>query len=225
MSEQIYIISDIHGCFKTLKALLRKLPKSARLCFVGDLIDRGKDSDKVVEFVRSGGHLCVLGNHERALLLAKNEFLLDKSVDNPWFNKHGGAQTFATYKGKNELKLKHLEFLQTLPTYIEFENFLTADGRKLVVSHSAVGKIWKERHNDKETEKFKTHLLSGRGDISENDDIFNIYGHEVMCEPVITKGRAAIDLGGVYRHSKRDPRICAIAFPSLKIFTQKNVER
>lgn len=39
-----YIIGDVHGHFETLKALVDELPTEATLVFVGDLVDRGKQS-------------------------------------------------------------------------------------------------------------------------------------------------------------------------------------
>jgi serine/threonine protein phosphatase 1 len=42
--EQIYIISDVHGSYKTLLALIDKLPnkQNSKICFIGDVINRGK---------------------------------------------------------------------------------------------------------------------------------------------------------------------------------------
>lgn len=36
-----YIIGDVHGCYDTLIALIKKLPEKAEIIFLGDLIDRG----------------------------------------------------------------------------------------------------------------------------------------------------------------------------------------
>ncbi|MFW6120901.1 MAG: metallophosphoesterase, partial [Petrotogales bacterium] len=38
-----YVIGDIHGCLRSLKKLLKKIPakKNDELIFVGDYIDRG----------------------------------------------------------------------------------------------------------------------------------------------------------------------------------------
>ena len=47
-----YIIGDIHGCYNTLMELVDTLPKDAELIFVGDLIDRGKDSLKIIDFIK-----------------------------------------------------------------------------------------------------------------------------------------------------------------------------
>ncbi|AKF25467.1 hypothetical protein YH65_08835 [Sulfurovum lithotrophicum] len=51
-----YIIGDVHGHYDTLCTLVDRLPKNARLVFVGDLIDRGPKSRDVVRFVHEGGH-------------------------------------------------------------------------------------------------------------------------------------------------------------------------
>ena len=51
----VAVIGDIHGCFHTLKKLyaliLKKYP-DIPVCAVGDLVDRGKYSYEVVEFIR-----------------------------------------------------------------------------------------------------------------------------------------------------------------------------
>ena len=60
-----YIIGDVHGEFDSLKALKDKLPQNANLVFVGDLVDRGKKSKEVIDFVKDNNYLCVLGNHEK----------------------------------------------------------------------------------------------------------------------------------------------------------------
>ncbi|MDY0264258.1 MAG: metallophosphoesterase [Sulfurospirillum cavolei] len=41
-----YVIGDVHGHFDTLKALVAKLPTEATLVFVGDLVDRGRQSSE-----------------------------------------------------------------------------------------------------------------------------------------------------------------------------------
>ena len=67
MSPQRFIIGDIHGCYRTLCDLL----DAAGLCdddeiiAVGDLIDRGPEPGRVIEFFRRRPRACsALGNHE-----------------------------------------------------------------------------------------------------------------------------------------------------------------
>jgi len=67
MSEEIVVISDVHGCIDELDELLKIISynkSKMRLIFVGDLVDRGPDSIGVVRRVQELGAECVLGNHE-----------------------------------------------------------------------------------------------------------------------------------------------------------------
>jgi len=64
-----YAIGDIQGCFQTFQKLLSKIrfrPGRDRLWLLGDLINRGPDSLKTLEFVyQHQAHIqCVLGNHD-----------------------------------------------------------------------------------------------------------------------------------------------------------------
>ena len=49
--RRTFVIGDIHGCYKTLLAMLAKIspdPADDVLVFLGDYIDRGPDSQKVI---------------------------------------------------------------------------------------------------------------------------------------------------------------------------------
>ena len=56
--EQIYIICDVHGCYKTLLALINQFPnkQNSKIVFVGDLIDKGKNTHDVIEFVKNNNY-------------------------------------------------------------------------------------------------------------------------------------------------------------------------
>ena len=68
-----YVVGDVQGCFKELEALLKKVKfnkEMDQLIFAGDLVNRGKDSHKVLEFCINNKKSVsgVLGNHDFYLL-------------------------------------------------------------------------------------------------------------------------------------------------------------
>ena len=228
MSEQIYIIGDVHGCFNTLLELIKQFPnkEKSQICFVGDVIDRGLFSCDVVELIMQNGYKMVMGNHERRLLNNKFEFLNNKvPFDRSWFFGNGGEATYRSYLGQSvEFKQRHVDFLESRPVYLEFKEYKNQNGEHLVVSHSAVGNMWELRNDKYASEEFKRHLLSGRGDEMQVSGIFNVYGHTPVREVKFYKNSADIDTGCVFNEIGFD-KLSALEFPSMKIYTQRNIEK
>src|SRR6056297_1341027 len=77
------IVGDIHGCAQTVRALLGAhlgVSRGDHLYFLGDLVSKGPDSQDVLQFLveleQAGvGVTVVRGNHEEAILRARNEGL------------------------------------------------------------------------------------------------------------------------------------------------------
>lgn len=69
MSNRIIAIGDIHGCADEFEELLEKLAVSScdRLVLLGDLVNRGPDSLRVLDIARRAGAIAILGNHEHRL--------------------------------------------------------------------------------------------------------------------------------------------------------------
>lgn len=68
-----YICSDIHGHFSLLEDLLAKVAfdkSKDRLFSLGDLIDRGPESDQVLDWLNQNWFFAIQGNHERMLINA-----------------------------------------------------------------------------------------------------------------------------------------------------------
>ncbi len=70
MNGRLIAIGDIHGCHAEFAELLERLElaQDDRLILLGDLVNRGPDSAKVIELAREHRALSLLGNHELRLL-------------------------------------------------------------------------------------------------------------------------------------------------------------
>src|SRR3954471_18876122 len=73
MTGRLIAIGDIHGCHVEFAELLAKLAltKDDRVILLGDLINRGPDSCKVIDLARQHATVSLLGNHELRLLKFK----------------------------------------------------------------------------------------------------------------------------------------------------------
>lgn len=122
----VNVIADVAGNFKTLMALLDKMPKQETI-FLGDLVDRGPRSKEVLDFVMHNGHKCVLANHEHMML---DHFRGPKYYGSGVWLWNGGSKTLESMAGVSIEP--YLEWIESLPKYIELE----LNGTKFLLSHS-----------------------------------------------------------------------------------------
>lgn len=129
------VIGDIAGQFKTLEALIKKMPQG-EIMSLGDMVDRGPRSKDVLNFFKS--HKALLGNHEHLMIDAfeysQKLHELGASVNNwraaakeaklkayyqvgLWIDTNGGDATIASYdpyslkmEGNNILNLDEVIF-------------------------------------------------------------------------------------------------------------------
>lgn len=128
-----FVIGDIHGCHKTLVALIEEeliLGKSDEIYFLGDYTGKGPDSKNVIKYIMSlqkeGYYVrCLMGNHERLLL----DSLLSDRQHYRWLWSGGSetARSFNIYK-VTEMKKKYIKFFESLEYYIELDDFILVHG-------------------------------------------------------------------------------------------------
>ena len=127
------IIGDIHGCYKTLVALVEeeiKLCETDTLYFLGDYIGKGPDSKNVVKYIlskkKSGYQIrCLMGNHEKMLI----DSMKSDKLHYKWL-WNGGSEclrSFDVYRAK-EIKKKYLKFFAELEYFIELDDFILVHG-------------------------------------------------------------------------------------------------
>lgn len=118
-----YIVGDIHACFKTFKALIKRinLQKNDQLFLLGDYIDRGTDAKATVDYIfelqKSGFQVFpLMGNHEEMLLNSSSKIVKDNVVYSLKTDKS------KLYNEHNEIDRKYFDFISQLPYFIELEN-------------------------------------------------------------------------------------------------------
>lgn len=107
--QRVYAIGDVHGCADLLARLLELIeaddsarePADTTVVFLGDLVDRGPDSARVLDMVaylqtRRNVRL-IAGNHEEMFLAS---FGCDRVLRQ--FLHHGGRETILSYMGDAE---------------------------------------------------------------------------------------------------------------------------
>jgi serine/threonine protein phosphatase 1 len=131
--HHIWVIGDVHGCADPLIELLGKLELTEydHVVLLGDLIDRGPASARVIELVREKDHIhTIKGNHEYMMIEAMNE--MNKrghaSMDTLLWVSNGGTITLDSFDDLygNESEARQAEakvWLEQLPSQIVLNGF------------------------------------------------------------------------------------------------------
>lgn len=120
ISHRRFAVGDVHGCSKTLRALVEEkicLTADDTLYLLGDYIDRGPDSKGVLDYLlglwNSNYDIRPLrGNHEQLLL----DSVSDPGSQRLWYN-NGGWGTLREFGVTNPAEIPQLyrDFLALLP--------------------------------------------------------------------------------------------------------------
>ena len=92
----LFVVGNIHGCAKQLGKLLAEAPGDAQIVFLGDFIDFGPQSERVLARVQkecAKGAIALMGNHERMFL----DFLEDPTRNAAIWLRSGGDKTLKSY--------------------------------------------------------------------------------------------------------------------------------
>lgn len=220
MVERYYAISDIHGQRSELLSLLRHFnPETDILVLMGDYVDRGESSIKVlkdimrlVKIYGSDKVKVLLGNHDKMLL----DFINDPYK---WYSsivRNGGLKTFLeVYKlesndvsgyydldasGVRDLCLKHispqLDFLRN-------ETILYYKTDKFLFTHAGYDT---EKAHWSETAEEDFYWIRDHYKNKPTTDLINIFGHTrtskirkmQVTKPYVIEGFIGIDGGSAY---------------------------
>ncbi|MDR0356526.1 MAG: polynucleotide kinase-phosphatase [Deltaproteobacteria bacterium] len=221
------VIGDVHGCYAELIDLLTLLgyaaepenhcaapPPGRKAVFLGDLLDRGPDSARVLRLVmnmvQKGDALCVLGNHE-------NKFMRHLSGHNVQ-RTHGLNETLASMESKTP------EFVKETKNFLErLTSHYVLDEGRLVVAHAGLPEKWHGRSSGR-VRQFclygeTTGELDGYGLPVRLDwtgdykgAALVLYGHVPALEVKKTPNTMCLDTGCVF-----GGRLTALRYPEKEI--------
>lgn len=207
MARSLILVSDVHGCFKTLVALVTKsraLVPDGQVILLGDLVDRGPRSKEVIDWAMREKVPTVLGNHDHMMAdYYLNQRTGEKSDYAPDIWLMNGGTT--AIKSSRYVPSAATAWIAALPTYI-----IPADYPELLLSHtgwggpiikSVMSAIWE------------------RSTAFPADGYYRVFGHTPNEEPVITDTFANIDTACAY-----GGKLTALIWPSREVVQQENVD-
>jgi serine/threonine protein phosphatase 1 len=127
-SGRDFVVGDIHGHFELLNSLLERVKFNTtqdRIFSVGDLIDRGPDSEQVISWLMEPWFHAVRGNHEQMIVECMSGI-----GDIPRHTRNGGGWI---YDLPPSARYSISEVLCELPIMIEIE---LSDGRRVGIVHA-----------------------------------------------------------------------------------------
>jgi serine/threonine protein phosphatase 1 len=219
MKKRLFAIGDIHGCYQSLRELIEhkiKIRKSDRLVFLGDYIDRGNQSRKVIDYIielqeKDFDIITLIGNHESMLLnaLDNDEFFSE------WI-QNGGSATLKSFgiRSLKQLNQLYVDFFKGLQFYYLINNVLFV--------HAGF--------NDKISNPFedKYHMIWSRREKYSNPVLIDkiiIHGHtpvtELSCKQDIRNNNHVIniDTGCVYSDIDGYGRLSAFELYSRELIS------
>ena len=205
---RIYAIGDIHGRHDLLCELneaimsdIARAPKTRVVqLFVGDYIDRGRDSKAVIDWMltpspKGVDRVCLKGNHEKALL----DFIANAKTLKSWC-RYGGLETLCSYgvpldhpdiEGREEqlheqfiksLPQSHLDFLRSLCLFAEYRDYYFVHAGVwpgvALSQQSEVDQLWIGNEFTKANYRFEKVI---------------VHGHSTTHQPYVGKTRIGID--------------------------------
>ena len=198
-----YVVGDLHGMFSVLESLLERLdfnPRVDRVFSVGDLIDRGPESYRVLEFLDKPWFFSIKGNHESMLINARE----DKSIYRSW-TKHNGGAWWESINSATQDEI--YQRLKQLPLIFE----IACDTGHIGVAHAdvPVGITWEEViqniYSDEEIQnyvmwsrnRYKYIQLTKETIAVDGVDLV-VMGHTPIAKPLHIENLFYIDTGAAF---------------------------
>lgn len=219
--SMIYVISDIHGCYREYKALLNKIQFSQKdvLYVLGDIVDRGPEPIKVLKDMMARPNIYpILGNHDfMALKVLKKlnvevtkenaeNHLSDKDIMNYlYWIKDGGKITADQFRQLNRVEKENvLDYIQGFSLYEE----VVCQQKRYVLVHGGIHGFTEDKSLEEyELKDFIFYRTDYTQRYFKDKNTYVVTGHTPTFliredkQPLVYEenGHIAIDCGCVYK--------------------------
>ena len=217
-----WAIGDVHGCARTLDALLAalELGPGDELVFVGDYVDRGPDSyaviERILELQTAAAHgtgpsiVALRGNHDQMMLGH-----IDGTGHFDLWRANGGLDTLDSYAraGFDRIPEAHAAFLRETP--------IVYDTPEAVYVHAGLDPTRtvaaNVMHPDPDI------FLWTRAHLESSLDLWEklvVCGHTPTPEPIDEPRLIDVDTGAVFARRRPDlGRLTAVEIPSRRFIS------
>ena len=229
----VWVVGDVHGYRETFEALLEELhlEEGDRVICLGDLIDRGPDSEGVMRIVRERDDVhSIRGNHDEMLRLSVSP--KHGRMMGSWL-RFGGEQTLTSFSEDRataiEVARGWSHFVESLPTQIVLRD------HRIVHAGYVSGKPLDDQNNQelmwsREIFRYDAPLDPARQIIVGHTTIQALLGPDSdgiwSSEVLLADGRPALlDIDtGIYLPGEQNPRITALNLRDGKTVSQSRLE-
>lgn len=204
-----FVVGDLHGCFDLLEEELSKLnfnKETDRLFSVGDLVDRGDQSELSIDYIAYPWFHTVAGNHE-IMACEYYDHDIKSRIWNQQNYRYNGGKWFIDLP--EDRKKLFADTFRELPISIEIE---TNTGLVGIVHANCPVNDWYELKDllsiEDSTNTYQKNLIDGciwdRSRINNKDasiiqNVERIYhGHTPVKEVAVLGNRWYIDTGAVF---------------------------
>ena len=150
-----YIMSDIHGHYTEFEKMLEKIKftENDTMYILGDIIDRGNENVKMIEYVMAHENVhMIVGNHEDLCIHAYTDEdpLSRRYSEGLWLYNGGGSTKKELDALPEETRQKYLKFFQSLPHYlfIQDENILLVHAGILPKRNKTIEELMKNQRDN-----------------------------------------------------------------------------
>ncbi|NNE69129.1 MAG: serine/threonine protein phosphatase [Rhodothermales bacterium] len=223
-------IGDVHGCRRSLQALLKalNLRSEDHLVFIGDYVDRGPDSHGVIQDL-----LALRTQQECTFLRGNHESLLLSYVDRGEFETfihNGGQQTLASYGmdvGNLYFPEDHMAFIRETKLYLDTED-LDLDTEEAFFVHAGLRPGLSVQENKERGDEMiflweRSHIRCSNDELAWEKTV--ICGHTPVARPINLPKLINVDTGCVFGPRRPEfGRLTAVRWPEREFVSVNYAE-